>query len=66
MEVDGGRWNIVDNSYNGYTWLRFPEKTIRESDIYIFQNIKALSGDYRLIEIYIYIYIYKILKIYIF
>ena len=24
---DGGRWNIVDNTYNGSTWLRFSQYT---------------------------------------
>ena len=27
MELDeGGRWNIVDNTYNGDTWLQVHEK----------------------------------------
>ena len=32
MEVDdGGRWNVVDNSYNGDTWLSFMEKNNKTS-----------------------------------
>ena len=47
MEVDdSGRWNIVDNIYNGVTFHR---KNNNKISIYIFLTIKALSGEYKLV-----------------
>ena len=39
MEVDdGGRWNIVDNTYNGNAWSRFTNKLSENLYIYILHN----------------------------
>ena len=44
MEVgDSLRRNIVDNTYNGYTWLRFREKTVIESLNMYFAQIRHTS-----------------------
>ena len=39
-----GRWNIVDNPYNGNAWSRFT--SIHSENLYIFRTITASLGEW--------------------
>ena len=46
INVDGGRWNIVDNTSSRFNLVTFHHITLRES-IFIFRTMKASSEEYR-------------------